>query len=544
MPALGADTASEAALHKAAGVIDVTVVSTAVSAIDRHGQAVLDLRPDELSVTEDGRPVEVLGLAHGLGSDVAAEAPGPGTADTAPAPPRGPVTTARPWRVVAYIGTELAGRFVLPQLCRSMADQADTLTGLGPVDVVLANPSPRFVIRSSREAGDVRAAIETIASDASGMTTVEQIRRGFTAEFKPGVGFNQSYTITQSAPETFAARARACVHRERTVIRGELDRMVAWIQDQPPTERGVLMWMTGGFDLNPADFYLPLLDQIDPFLAQSLRSDYPNLGLQDDVTTLVEVALTYGWVVLPISLSSPTFSYGADVGGTGKSQHHLGVGGASIDAQGSDFRQVAPNYPLQVLAAATGGELVINDHQLRDALGHARNAYQLAYQVERPADGLLHKVKIETSRPGVRILNRSYVAAGSLRGVATARARRLLGGEAVAGGLTMGAVLGNITQASRNEQIGELQIRAVIGDLRASLEPIGLGRMRVTVVVDTGEDSPFVHHQEVEVDWSSLDNGTWLYDVALKWPRSAHHVAVMVEELVTATWGGTVLDLE
>jgi hypothetical protein len=103
------------------------------------------------------------------------------------------------------------------------------------------------------------------------MTTVERIRNAFTQEFKPGVGFDRRISITQASPQTFATQARAAVHRERTVIRGELDRMVAWMQSQPPTARGLLVWMTGGFDLNPADFYIPLVEQIDSGPAATLR---------------------------------------------------------------------------------------------------------------------------------------------------------------------------------------------------------------------------------------------------------------------------------
>lgn len=533
-----AAAADDQVLQPAHGVIDVTVRSIAVIALDRNGAAVLDLRPDELQVSEDGGPVKVLELAHGTSPRAATDDDG----EVAPEPAAAAVE-ARPWRVVAYVSTELAGRFVLPQLCRAMANEADNLAALGPVDVVLADPAPEFIIRRSRGLSDIQQALETVADRASGMTTVEQIRRSFTADFKPGVGFNQQYTITQSSPTSFAARARSSVNRERTVIRGELDRLVAWIQDQPPTERGVLVWLTGGFDLNPADFYLPLLEQIDPFLAQSLRSDYSTLSLESDVSTLVEVALSYGWVVLPVSLSTATFAYGADIAGTGKTQHHFGVGVNSIEAQGFDFQQVAPNYPLQVLAAATGGELVVSHDQLRAALGSTGTAYQLAYQVDRPADGLLHKVEIATTRPGVRILSRSFVASGSLRGVATARAERRLAGDEVDGGLVMGAAIGNITRAEHGDRIGDLQVRAAIGQLRGVLEPLALGRVRISVVVESGNDAPFVHHQEVTIDWDSLHDGVWYFNVGLKWPRRADRMAVVAEELVSGSWGATVLDL-
>ena len=64
------------------GVVDVTAVSTTLIAFDSDGHPVLDLRPDELQVIEDKRPVRLLGLEHGIGP-VTAAAPGEKTGEIA-----------------------------------------------------------------------------------------------------------------------------------------------------------------------------------------------------------------------------------------------------------------------------------------------------------------------------------------------------------------------------------------------------------------------------------------------------------------------------
>jgi hypothetical protein len=51
------------------GLIDVTAVSTTLIAFDKNGQAVLDLRPEELMVLEDGEPVKLLALDAGLAAE-------------------------------------------------------------------------------------------------------------------------------------------------------------------------------------------------------------------------------------------------------------------------------------------------------------------------------------------------------------------------------------------------------------------------------------------------------------------------------------------
>ena len=52
--------------HVGGGLIDVTAVATTLIAFDKDGRAVLDLRPEELLVLEDGEPVRLLALEPGL----------------------------------------------------------------------------------------------------------------------------------------------------------------------------------------------------------------------------------------------------------------------------------------------------------------------------------------------------------------------------------------------------------------------------------------------------------------------------------------------
>ena len=506
-------------------------------AFDTQGRAVLDLRPEEVQVLEDGVRARVLELSPGTRPDQ--------TSDSNPVP-RGregePPTGVRPWQVVVYVSTELAGRFVLPDLCRRTAAEAARLSALGPVDVVLADPEPTTITEAGFEAEDVRLALERVAEDASGVTTVERIRNDFTREFKPGVGFDVHAYAGQDLPRSFAVRARVAATRERAVIRSELDRMVVWIQSRPPTTRGLLLWMTGGFDLNPADFYIPLMEQLDPTLASSLRSEYQTLSLDKEVARLVEVALSYGWTVVPLNASHTSFVYGAEVGGTGKVQHYSGVGASTMDSQAQDFSQEAPDYPLRVVAKGTGGEFVATDEQFQRALDRARSAYQLTYQVDRPPDGRLHRVELSCSRPEVRIRSREYVASGSLRGVAATRGMRLLAGEVLRGALAVTADVRNISRGERGERLADLIVTANLAELRPTLSEVDLGRLRLTVVVEIEGASPFVHHQEMDLDWGETRN-VWDFVSGVSFPKNAGRMAVVVEELVSATWGAATVDL-
>jgi hypothetical protein len=246
---------------------------------------------------------------------------------------------------------------------------------------------------------------------------------------------------------------------------------------------------------------------------------------------------------MPVNATRSTFTYGAEMDGTGKSQHYMGVGAATINAQQGEFRQVAPNFPLQVMARATGGEFVANDTQFSGALDRIAGAYYLTYQADRPADGRLHRLEIRCTRPGVRLRGRQYAASGSLRGVAATRGQRILAGERLSGGLEMSAAIMNIARADKGLRAGDLRISAQIGDLRAALRPLDLGQVRVTVVVEVENGPPFVNHQEFKIQWDEVLD-SWQYGAGFRWPKKAHRAAVLVEELVTSTWGATIVELD
>jgi len=528
------------------GQIEITAVNTPLVALDKQGHAVLDLRPDEIQVLEDGQPVKLLDLVPGLAAEQRPPSQGMHatnlTGDSVPGSDGDDGSSWRPWRVVVYISTELAGRYVLRSACEDAAQEADRLTDLGPVEIVLADPMPTVIASVGTDSQRLQAVLDDVASRASGVTRVERIRSDFVNEFRPGFGFDSLYDVGQPAPAAMAARARAAANKERTIVLSELDRIVGWIQGEPPTARGLVVWVTGGFDLNPADFYLPLLQQLDPVFAQSMRTEYQTLSLEKNVRDLVEVALSYGWTVMPVNASKTTFLHGADIDGSGKAQQMSGVSVNSIDAQAGDFRQVAPTYPLRVIAAGTGGELVLNENQLETALDHTKAAYLVTYQVDRPADGRLHRLEIRCTRPGLRLLGRGFAPSGSLRGVSATRARRLLAGEQIEGSLPVAAEVKNITRAKKGQRLGELEVVTDIGDLRQVLSPLGLGRMRVTVVVEIEDGAAFVNHQEMDLVWSEVGD-RWVFSASLKWPKRATRLAVVVEELVSSTWGAQIVSL-
>ena len=107
----------------------------------------------------------------------------------------------------------------------------------------------------------------------------------------------------------------------------------------------------------------------------------------------------------------------------------------------------------------------------------------------------------------------------------------------------MTADIQNISKAPKGQQIGDLFVSADLGELRHTLSPVNLGEMRITVVVEVANRSPFIHHQEISVDWNEMDD-TWQFGADIKWPKNASRLAVVVEELVSSTWGASIISLK
>ena len=517
-------------------VIDVSVMNASFVAVDETGHLVRDLRPEELQIFEDGAPVRLLELEHRRSPDEMARGGSPTTGA------KDYREDAFEQRVVVYVSAKLGGRGLLRSLGRRVGEEAARLASLGPVDVVVAAPVPTALTTAEHRPAEVQRAIDVAVSRASGIGAVARIRNTLARSLEREEGVGASYAVARSSPASAVVRARTAMIRERAVIRSEIERMVAWLQNQPPETEGLLIWMTGGFDLNPADFYVPLVERIDLYAGRTLRADSLEQGLEHEVQWLAEVAVSLGWTVLPVTSSHTRFLFSTDVDGTGMWNRESGNGAVTRASRSADFVQADPDRPLQIVAEATGGLVAMNAPELSKAIDHTESVYRLAYQVDRPLDGRMHRVEIRCLRPGVRILCGRQAASGTSRGLAAGRALCLLAGREARGGLDLSATIRNIARAEKGRKIGDLGLIADLGELRPLLRPLALGKIRVTVVVEIKDGSPFVNHQEIDIDWNRIED-IWRFTAGLKWPKKAKRVAVVVEELVSSTWGATTLDL-
>jgi len=283
--------------------------------------------------------------------------------------------------------------------------------------------------------------------------------------------------------------------------------------------------------------------QRDASLGNAMRLEFLSQNLSTDVKRLVEAALAQGWTVMPVNASEVNaFLQDASIHGAGVGQHFMGGEVNSIQSQSSNFTMIAPMYPLEVTAQATGGELVRQDQTFQRAIERAQSAYLLTYQVTRPADGSTRRLQVHCLRPDIQVRVPTAVVSGTPEGAAAARALRYLSDGEEHAELPVSLRLTEVREAGGEHAMGQLEVAVDLHGLMDLIERPGTGQVRLTIAVDMRDRPPFVHHGTSMLERSG-DGETWYYSAPLKWPSDAVQLAVVVEELTSGAWGAAKLQL-
>jgi hypothetical protein len=199
--------------------------------------------------------------------------------------------------------------------------------------------------------------------------------------------------------------------------------------------------------------------------------------------------------------------------------------------------------PLETYADATGGEVISSVGKIEDAVDRLSDLWLFTYQVDRPPDGKVHRLKIRSRSKDVVVRTARVVSAGTPVEVAGTRAIDTLLERAPAGDLPIALKIeAGQDQKGKKKRSGRLEVRVKLGGLPRVLEKVGAGEMRVTVAVWEPKTVPFVHHDEKPLEKSRLDGDTWIYTAPIEWPARARRISVFVEELKTGASGSAIAD--
>jgi Ca-activated chloride channel homolog len=478
-------------------------------------------------------------------------------------------------RVVLYFDQALAGNRTIKRASESLSGLARQLTGLGEVELVMADEVPDVVLRG-RDEIILSQRLARSALTATGRLGVLEIRRRTLRELRP-----PSAAAPPLKPEEVAAAVTAGILEEIELVRERLANLVAWAFETSSSGESaggpkILVLMLDGFDLDPVGFYTRHLDAAA--VPAVVRGTARLPTLDGEVRDLSRTFAAAGWTVFPVTFPDESEGTGGieyasieSAGGTpsgpsatddgttsapGFKLHPGSLLGRRKDQETQpavpEAAFVAPREPLRRLADETGGDVVVTDQGLRDTLERLARRVHLRYRSRLAAADGSQPLSVRAKRSGWSVQARRWQVHGTPEMVAGVRLRRLLAGFENDGGFDVAAVL-RLDQPAVPESFepgqgdagaarGRLEARLNLHDLEEAApedesEMPAAATFRVSVAIAaTGGESRL--RSEIFEDQDLGSGAEWTWGSDLELPEGATEVAVLIEDLDRGTWGG------
>jgi hypothetical protein len=206
-----------------------------------------------------------------------------------------------------------------------------------------------------------------------------------------------------------------------------------------------------------------------------------------------------------------------------------------------DFMLLDPLGPQQHLAEASGGTVVMGGRGLDKLISESSGWYRLTYQVDRAPDGVLHEVAVTSNRSGVKVESTDVVVSGTSEGRAAMRLRTLLEDPTLSGELPVQVEIGEPRSAEGDKIIADMTVIVDFAPIAPLFANDGKRVLRFSVAVRDDAGGTSIHHQLATAVGAV---GGMRYEVPIQWKKKEpSDVAVVVEDLGSSAWGGTVEEL-
>jgi len=518
-------------------VVEVIARSVAIDVVDARGVPVTELPPGVVRVFEDGVERTVLALAR-RARPAASAAPDAGGATQQ--------ATAAPTVVASHVLVALDPTTLGPREWREatgrLAEAADALVALGPVDVVALTAPPRTFAAAVRDAGAVRSALAAATTEVAPSDGFYQPRLRFARDVQAAMGGGPSAflrppgaALPAGSDEPLPGGHDPAAHRqaligwlrsqtqqlaaeEERTLRVALDRLrEALGAVRRPT---VAVWVAGG----------------EPLSAEFVRSLLPP-GEATEVDQ--QVLWLAQWTAFWSELDGVWRSWaeaGVRVVAWGPArvdEVDLGTADARvpITTRYERPRRKLSSDPLVLLAAAataTGGALVQDPAHLADLLDSVAGRFVVTYQTDRAAAGW-HELRLEVDHEGWR-------ARYPLRVLAPEPSPRPAELEPVAAVLAVQFAAERYPSDQPGRDLVKLRIVVVLDALREVLPPGSPATFAVRVFATPPGAETVV--RDVDLKLAALPPaGNLLYEPSLVVPRGTSAFAVEVREKGSGAMG-------
>ncbi|MGA7616618.1 MAG: VWA domain-containing protein [Thermoanaerobaculia bacterium] len=517
--------------------LQVSAIEITMDVRDAKGNIPTDLTPSDFEVLEDGKPVKIIGLeriAESIGESA-------GTASLT-SEKTSEAEGGKNVSIVVYFEDDLLSPQSLRDAAARLAGQVDTLTRLGTVEIVAADPSPKVLVPATRDRAELVEALANLAREGIGRRRLLNVRRRFVEEMN-GIAESSFAMQGMGSQMTVVALAQrkarlilTSVAEEERIIRERHDQLIRYLTGAHGAEgTKALVLISDGYDLDPVDFYQGFVNV--PAVERELQPQLQQRSSEPANEELAKEISSYGWIALSVASGYmvPIAGSDASIRGDDRMQSFLKPGGG-----GTGEAKFLFTHPLDVLdsyADATGGQVITDVGKIGSLVERLTQRYRLTYQVSRFGDTKLHRVTVKSKRPGLVINAQQWVGFQPLEVLAEARARTALEGRIDPGDL---AVAARALPASKSGTV-KLDVRTGFGALDALRPQLKSTSLRFTIAVD-GKAGPVTHVETRDhVDLATNEGIEW--DPEIRVSSDATKIAIVVEELSTGAWGEALIPL-
>jgi hypothetical protein len=513
--------------------VEVRVRSVMVYATDAKGNAPNPLlRPADLKILENGKPAEILDVEPMPSGRKAAS---PTSTTNAPAPTPAPEVKTGTSQYL-YLDTTALNRRSMKLVTDVIAGHLDGILALGPLEIVLADATPKVYLPFTTDPAAARKALHDLGETVPGKQLLLNIRKDALEEIR-----NTQLNAKSAMASDTRAHIRSAAEHELALLRISFDRLATWAAARPDTGAGILYYANDGFDMDPIEVYRTSIGSSDPTLRNEVLQLESEFG-GDVSKRLAELQGTLagkGLLTVPVILGATTAEFANSAG-------NIGLRGGAAMRQVIDSAPVffyeRPTEPMRLVADATGGEVVSSSSRFGAVLDHLAGAYVVTFRVGATPDGRPHPLVVQAVRPGLTVRTSKYLLTGSPRSLSIERATRVLEGSEKPGDVPVLARLVADAHPAGAKHGGMLRIAASFASAEAALGGFE-GRVvpiRLTLAVDLGNGEPFTSSEDI--DWKP-ESPSFRWQVPLTWPSDARRIAVVVEEVSTGLAGATIVEV-
>ncbi|MFQ5527862.1 MAG: hypothetical protein ACE5GX_16590 [Thermoanaerobaculia bacterium] len=474
-----------------------------------------ELRATEVVVLEDGQARKVTRL-----QPIASVLPAADEADVEG-------VTVCPWTVLIYVDAVLADPATIFEAALALGQQSESLTELGCVGIVKADPIPEVLVTSSRSPEYVEKILVDLA------------------------------TVARAERDRLPARPQPPPGEERrgaSKVEAQWDRLLSFVAGRRSSGPKALFLISDGFALSTTD--IEILSGRERL--QDVRAGARPLA--DMVADTAQTLASYGWLTIatphvPGRSKPPETRDRFDIwrdevegrikaGDRRSVINFFGRTQASRPTGDLDDRlyeaYLLPDLaPLRALAAATSGEVVWSQLQLNATLENLGERRLLWFQTTEPHDGRIRRLQVRLLDTGTYVEAPWWKRSSTPDLVAESRLRRLLAGEPLSPTLEVTAqVLPALSGSGGMRPQSELRVRVspvAFGDR------VSIGHVRISIGF---ADSTAIRSFQHLIDYEASPLGDpWTYTLPLETVEGTSRLAVGVEDLSLEEWGATIVEL-